>query len=229
MVGDRYNNVHPDVRGINMKYCRIIWVLMMVIVVVGLSLFVKVLLAHCDTMSGPIIPEAKASLEKGDITPILKWIKPENEREVRQAFLQAVKVRAQSPEAKELADRYFLETLIRLHRAGEGAPYAGLKDTPPEKIVLLADEALVNGSVDPLIKMLQDHLATSIREKFDPALKASKNKDKSIESGREYVESYVLYMHYIEGIHAAIQSKGSHDSIGAESNTNHSEPSEHTH
>jgi len=94
---------------------------------VACTAFVTVVLAHCDTMKGPIIPEAKASLEKGDITPILKWIKPECETEVKAAFSLAVKVRGKSPEAKELADKYFFETLIRLHRAGEGAPLQGLR------------------------------------------------------------------------------------------------------
>src|SRR5512138_2915043 len=83
--------------------------------------------AHCDTMGGPVIADAKVALAKGDLTPVLKWVKPENEPEVRTAFTQTLKVRAQGPEARELADRYFFETLVRIHRAGEGAPYTGLK------------------------------------------------------------------------------------------------------
>jgi len=195
-----------------MKVWKIICALFLLTAVVCVSVFVPAVLAHCDTMSGPVIPEAKAALEKGDITPILKWIKPEYETEVKKAFELAVQVRDKSPEAKELADKYFLETLIRLHRAGEGAPYTGIKDTPPEQIVTLADEALANGSADEMIKKIQTHLASAIREKFNKALKASKNKDKSIESGREFVEAYVQYVHYVEGIHAAIMSTEIHHS-----------------
>jgi hypothetical protein len=78
--------------------------------------------SHCDTTGGPVIPEAKAALEKGDVTPILKWVKKENELEIKSAFAKAIAVRARGPEAKELADQYSIENLVRLHRAGEGAP-----------------------------------------------------------------------------------------------------------
>lgn len=168
--------------------------------------------AHCDTMSGPIIPEARAALEKGDITPILKWVKPENEAEVKAAFAQAVQVRAKGPEAKELADKYFLETLIRLHRAGEGAPYTGIDSKPVEPIVAMADKALKEGAADEMIKEMSGHMREAINEKFKKALQAGKDKDKDVQAGRAFVEAYVQYMHYVEEIHAAIMSAGDHHS-----------------
>jgi hypothetical protein len=154
--------------------------------------------------------EAKAALEKGDVTPILKWIKKDNEAEIKAAFAKAVAVRAKGPEAKELADQYFLETLVRLHRAGEGAPYTGIKDEPVEPIVAMADKALAKGSADEMIKEISGHMAGAIKEKFNKALEAQKNKDKSVEAGREFVEAYVTYMHYVEGIHTTIMSAGGH-------------------
>ena len=166
--------------------------------------------AHCDTTSGPVIPEAKAALEKGDVTPILKWVKQDNEAEIKAAFTKAVAVRAKGPEAKELADQYFLETLVRLHRAGEGAPYTGIKDEPVEPIVAMADKALADGSADEMIKKISGHMAAAIKEKFTKVVEAQKNKDKSVEAGREFVEAYVIYMHYVEGIHTAIMSAGAH-------------------
>jgi Family of unknown function (DUF6448) len=166
--------------------------------------------AHCDTTSGPIIPEARAALEKGDVTPILKWVKKDNEAEIKAAFMKAVAVRVKGPEAKELADQYFLETLIRLHRAGEGAPYTGIKDEPVEPIVAMADKALTDGSADEIIKKISVHMATAIKEKFTKAVEAKKNKDKSVEEGREFVEAYVIYVHYVEGLHTAIISAGAH-------------------
>lgn len=179
-------------------------------------LFAAPAYSHCDTMSGPVIPEARAALEKGDVTPILKWIKTDNEAEIKAAFKRAVAVRSKGPEAKELADSYFLETLVRLHRAGEGAPYTGIKDEPVEPIVALADKALSDGSVDDMIKKINGHMAGAIKEKFNKALEAGKNKDKSVEAGREFVEAYVTYMHYVEGIHTAILSAGGHHHADAE-------------
>lgn len=164
--------------------------------------------SHCDTMSGPVISEARAALESGDITALLKWVQPQDEAEIKAAFAQVVKVRAKDRDARILADKYFLETLIRLHRTGEGAPYTGLKDIPPEEIVSLADEALASGSADNLIGKMQADLATAIREKFNRARQAAKSKGKSVAAGREFVESYVQYTHYVEGVHAAIAAEG---------------------
>ncbi|MDD4869053.1 MAG: DUF6448 family protein [Kiritimatiellae bacterium] len=185
---------------------------LMAVTVVGVLgvLDVGMVLAHCDTMNGPVIPEAKAALEKGDVTPILKWVKKDNEMEIKAAFTKAVAVRAKGSEAKEIADQYFLETLVRLHRAGEGAPYTGIRDEPVEPIVAMADKALADSSADTMIKRMSGHMEHAIREKFEKVLEARKHKDKSIETGREFVEAYVIYMHYVEGIHAAIMSASSH-------------------
>lgn len=179
--------------------------------------------AHCDTTSGPVIPEAKAALESGDVTPILKWVKKDSEAEIKAAFAQAVAVRAMGPEAKELADHYFLETLVRLHRAGEGAPYTGIKDEPVEPIAAMADKALADGSADEMIKKMSGHMAAAIKEKFTKAVEAQKNKDKSVEAGRKFVEAYVVYVHYIEGIHTAIMSAGAHHAEAAENEEHHAE------
>ncbi len=192
------------------------------ILAVGISyLFAASAFAHCDTTRGPVIPEAKAALEKGDVTPVLKWVKKDNEAEIKAAFAKALKVRTTGPEAKELADQYFLETLVRLHRAGEGAAYSGLKDEPVEPIVAMADKALADGSADEMIKTISGHMAEAMRARFNKALEAKKNKDKSVEAGREFVEAYVAYMHYVEGIHAAIMSTGAHHTEAGESTPAH--------
>lgn len=166
--------------------------------------------AHCDTTAGPVIPEAKAALAVGDVTPILKWIRPDNEAEVKAAFAKAVAVRTNGLAAQELADQYFLETLVRLHRAGEGAPYTGIKDEAVEPIVALADQALANGSADEMIEKITGHVANAIREKFERALEAKKHQNESVAAGREFVEAYVAYMHFVEGIHTAVMSAGGH-------------------
>jgi hypothetical protein len=166
--------------------------------------------AHCDTTGGPVIPEARTALKNGDITPILKWVKKDDEAEIRAAFAKAVAVRGKGRDVAELADQYFLETLVRVHRAGEGAPYSGIKDEAVEPIVALSDKALANGSADAMIGMIGNHMAEAIQAKFRHVLETQKNKDKSVEAGREFVEAYVTYMHYVEAVHAAIASSGSH-------------------
>ena len=158
--------------------------------------------AHCDTLAGPVVITAKAALEKGDVTPVLKWVKKENEKEVREAFTKTLAVRKHGKEAKELADMYFFETLVRIHRAGEGAPYTGLKPVEAiEPVTAESDKALESGNVDKLIKEVSDAAAKGIREKFTKAIETKKNADRSIEAGREYVEAYVVFTHYVERIY----------------------------
>jgi hypothetical protein len=167
-------------------------------------------LAHCDSINGPVIPEAVIALDNSDVTPVLKWVSGESEAEIRAAFDQAQIVRAKGTEAQQLADQHFLETLVRLHRAGEGAPYTGITDAPVEPIIAMADDALAEGSADEMIRRINRHLAQSIREKFQRVSEARGRKDDSVEAGREFVAAYVNYVHYVEGVHAAIVSAGGH-------------------
>jgi hypothetical protein len=160
--------------------------------------------AHCDTLGGPVVKEGRTALESGNITPVLKWVKPDRETELRAAFDKARSVRALGPDARGLADLYFLETLVRLHRAGEGAPYTGLKDEPLDPIIDLSDKALAGGSAQALVQAISGHMASVLGERFRAALEAMKIKDASVEAGREFVEAYVIFTHYVEAVHAAI-------------------------
>lgn len=165
--------------------------------------------AHCDTLGGPVITTAQLALKTGDVTPALKWVKPEYEAEVRSAFARAMYVRSQGPEARELADTYFFETLVRLHRAGEGAPYTGLKSEPAEPEIAATDNALETNSVEALVKMLTDEVSLSVRRRFARTAETRMHADDSIVAGRKYVATYVELTHYVEGLHKAAVG-GSH-------------------
>jgi hypothetical protein len=171
--------------------------------------------AHCDTLDGPVVQTARVALENGDVTSLLKWVQPDDEKEIRVAFQKTLAVRAKGDEAKELADMYFFETLVRIHRAGEGAPYSGLK--PGESVdpaVALADKALESGSVDKLVNVLTKAMANGIREHFQHASETRKHADDSLAAGREFVKAYVIFTHYVEGLHAIIKGSGGHHGGG---------------
>lgn len=155
-----------------------------------------------ETTDGPVVTAAKTALEKGDVTPALKWVKKDREADIREAFQKTLAVRKLGPEAKELADKYFLETLVKIHRAGEGLPDAGLRPAGAEveAAVAKADEALISGRVQPLAKELADAVADGIRKRFDRAHAAKENADSSAEAGRESVEAYVEFIRYIEQV-----------------------------
>jgi len=193
------------------KTLTLVKIVSVVIVLLGCGmLLVNTVRAHCDTLNGPVVLTAKTALEKGDVTPVLKWVKKEHEAEVKAVFQKTLAVRAKGPDAKEVADRYFLETLVRLHRAGEGEPYTGIKDEPAEPIVALADQALDRGSADAVIEKVTAHVAEGIRERLKRAVEAKKHAEQSVEAGREFVEAYVQYMHYVEGIHSAAMATSAH-------------------
>jgi hypothetical protein len=167
--------------------------------------------AHCDTLDGPVVTDARLALEKGDVTPVLKWVKPAAEAEIREAFRKTLLVRAKGAEAREMADLYFFETLVRVHREGEGAPYTGLKPADAvEPIIAMSDKALDSGSVDPLLKAVTEDVAKGIRERYRHVLEAKKHAKESVDAGRRFVEAYVIYTHYVEHLHADATTNPSH-------------------
>ena len=158
--------------------------------------------AHCDTMNGPVVTAAKTALESGDPTPMLKWVREEDEPEIRKVFEKSVAVRKLSSQARDVADLYFFETLVRVHRAGEGVPYTGLEPAGTvEPAIVMADEALAKGTADTLVQELTETVAAGLRVRFEHALAARKQADASVQAGREYVAAYVEFIHYAERVH----------------------------
>jgi hypothetical protein len=60
---------------------------------------------------------------------------------------------------------------------------------------------LQTGSVDALAEKIGDAVRDGIKKRFRKAFDKKKPADHSVEAGREFVESYVQYVHFIEGIH----------------------------
>jgi len=166
--------------------------------------------AHCDTISGPVVADAKQALASRDVTPVLKWLKQGDEAEVRRVFDQTITVRRLSPAAEELADRFFFETVVRLHRAGEGAPYTGLRHENPEPVIRLTDDALSSGSHEALIQALNSHVKSEVARRFEAARAAKSKAASSVEAGRQYVGAYVELTHFVERVHSALLAPEAH-------------------
>ncbi len=158
--------------------------------------------AHCDSVNGPVVQAARSALEAGEITPLLRWVKPEQEKELRAAVTQALAARRQGGAAAALAQRYFSETAVRLHRAGEGAAYSGLKDSPVPPEIAAVDSALDNGTFGPVSSELGDAIAAALRRRFAAAAAARAHAGESVAAGRAYVAAYVELVHYAEAVHA---------------------------
>lgn len=165
--------------------------------------------AHCDTLDGPVIKDAHKALEAKDITPVLKWVKAKDEKAVKAAFNKALAAKRASVEA---AHNKFFATLVKIHRAGEGAPFTGLKPAGAvEPAVAEADKALASGSADALVKLVTDDITAGIKKRYERAAAAYKHKDESVAQGREFVEAYVDFTHYVEKLHMNAFGKGAHD------------------
>lgn len=173
------------------------------LLIASLALFLmpRKAIAHCDTMDGPTAIDGITALETGNINHAFKWIMPEFEHELQHIFELTMKVRVLSPEAKELADRYFLENLVRIHRAGEGAPFEGLlpSGTPIDEKVAAADKSIALGNLSPLEGMFTDEEMHVLQEKFAKA-EALKDYDiNNVAEARKYVEAYVTFFKLAEG------------------------------
>ena len=162
--------------------------------------------AHCDSLDGPVVKAAQKALADRDITPALIWVRAEDEQEVRSAFDRTLTVRALGADAKALADRFFFETIVRLHRAGEGEPYTGLKPAGRDlgPVIPAADAALDQQSPETLRALMQSTLDDGLRRHFDKALRARQFAPADVVAGRQFVQSYVAYMHYIERVYDAM-------------------------
>lgn len=180
------------------------------LVIIGALVLPLPLLAHCDSMDGPVVQAARAALATNTVELVLVWVQPEDEQEIRDAFARTVHVRATGGEARDLADLWFFENLVRVHRAGEGEPYTGLKPAgyPVPAGIARADEALVEGSVDDLVRELADHVAQSLRERFDRVVELSEHPPADVAAGRARVRAYTEYMHYVEALHTLLTGEG---------------------
>jgi len=170
------------------------------------------LLAHCDGVDGPVVTAAKQALEAGDVNPVLIWVSKKDESEIRNAFQKTLAVRKLNPEAKELADMYFFETLVRIHRAGEGEPYMGIKPAGRDlgPAVPAADKAIADGKLEPLYKILIDKIHEGLHEKFKEVMKKKDFKKNDVDAGREFVEAYVPFVHYVEALYDTAAKGGGH-------------------
>ncbi len=165
--------------------------------------------AHCDAWDGPVIQEAQQALQDGNVDPTLKWVPREAEDEIKAAFKRTLAVSEAGEEARELAELWFLETLVRIHREGEGASYRGLQPAGQiDTAVELADRALVKGSADELAERISQAVARQILTRFDNAAEHRLSSAESTEAGREFVEAYVDYVHFVEEIHHLLQHGG---------------------
>ena len=157
-------------------------------------------LGHCDGIDGPVVTLARKALEAAKVNLVLPWVRKEDEGEIRHSFEHALAVRGLGPKAKSLADHHFFETLVRVHRAGEGAGFTGLKPAGRDlgPAIPAADRALEDGSVEKVVDLVTEAVRQGVHRHFHEAMSRRSFGPDDVAAGRAYVEAYVAYVHYVE-------------------------------
>lgn len=167
--------------------------------------------AHCDRVNGPVAVAAKQALETGDVSKALIWVGEEQSEELKSKFKQSLKVYNSGEESRKLAERYFMETTVRLHREAEGMPYTGLKPAQSSsEDIQTAEQALESGNLSPVNDLLAKEIRQKTNELYQHAMEAKDKRGQSVEAGRQWVNAYVRYIVYVHSLYQKIQAGPAH-------------------
>ncbi len=183
--------------------------LLIILLFLGLWVIPQNAFAHCDSYDGPVVKDALKALENNNPGLVMKWIDAKHEKEIKDLFSKTMKYRSGDKEIYALLEKHFLETLVRVHREGEGEPYTGLKPAGTTKqIIQLTDTALEEQDFDGFLLKFNGHVNEILKEKYKKVAQLDKVKNESVQKGRDYVAAYVDYTHTIEIMHDILEHTG---------------------
>lgn len=180
------------------------------LIAVVILLLAPAAFAHCDWVNGPVVADARTALAKGDLAPVLRWVPAGSEPEIRRAFERTLAARAAGGATRELADQWFFETVVRVHRASENEPFTGLKgaEYKPEAGIEMADHAIEAASLEEVEAKLTASVRAELRKRYAATMEAKKHADESVQAGRHYVHTYAEFIHYVDGVHRTAVGEG---------------------
>jgi len=186
--------------------------IILALLLINIIFYPAAALAHCDGIDGPVVLAAKEALKTGDVNLILIWVQKNDEAEIRHVFNHALKVRELGEDARKLADTFLFETLVRIHRAGEGAPYTGLKPAGRDlgPAIPAADNAINTGSAKQVLKLLNEAVHEGLHKRFVNVQELKEFDKTDVEAGREFVKAYVEFLHYVEPIYEIATKEAGH-------------------
>lgn len=161
---------------------------------------------HCDSIDGPVVTAAREALEEGRVEIALAYVPESGEQEVSAAFDRAMRARKLGPEGREIGDLHFFETMVRVHRQGEGAPYTGLKpaglDVGP--VIPVAEYAIRVGAADRLVEVLTGAVRDEVEKRFEHAMELKPHASEGVGAARQYVEAMLGLEVWSNNIYKAI-------------------------
>lgn len=154
---------------------------------------------HCDSLDGPVVTAANNALEHEDIKLILPYVPKSAEQEVLDCYDMVMQARKHGGAARDAAYQLFYETTVRLHRAGEGEPFTGIKPAGMDHgpVVGLAEHAIRDESPAKVIDFLKAMVEDEVNKRFAEVM------DKKHQPGldntdtmREYVSAMLGFQVY---------------------------------
>jgi hypothetical protein len=163
------------------------------------------------------VKAAKKALETGNINYVLIWIQKESEKELKSVFEKTLRARKTGKEAQEVADDWFFETAIRLHRAGEGAPYTGLKPAGLDEgpVVPRTEKAIETGDANEAIRFILHAVEEDLTHRFNDVMAKKTYEVNDVAAGRAYVAAFIGWVVYTHHLYTSITGGGGHAEKGS--------------
>lgn len=163
---------------------------------------------HCDSLDGPVVVAARKAIEAGDVDLVLPYVHAGGEGELRAAFERTLSARALGGEARHVADRWFFETAVRVHRSGEGAPFTGLKpaglDVGP--VIPAAERALESGSTDELLEVMCGAIRAQVEARHEHAMALKRHAGEGVAEARSYVDAMLGFEVWAHGVYRQVMA-----------------------
>ena len=165
---------------------------------------------HCDSLDGPVVRAAQRALAAGDVALVLPYVPKAGEQEVIDVFAKVVSARQANTLCREVADRHFFETVVRIHRAGEGAAFTGLKpaglDVGP--VIPVAEKAIESGNAAALEDVLVTAVREQLAERFHHLGHLRENAHRGVDGARAYVQSMLGLQVWAHSLYQATRTTG---------------------
>jgi hypothetical protein len=153
------------------------------------------------------------ALETGNINHVLIWIPEASEKELKNVFARTLRARKSGGDAQDVADDWFFETAIRLHRAGEGAPYTGMKPAGLNEgpVVPKAEKAIETGNPDESIGFILKTIEDDLKHRFHHVMDKKRYDVDDVAAGREFIEAFIGWVVYSHHLYVNVTGGGGHE------------------
>ena len=153
---------------------------------------------YIDSMDGPVVKAAEKALEMEDVKYVLPYVSSKDEKEIKDSFEKTILVRELSGDAAELADYWFFETTVRLHRREEEKAYTGLKSAGTDwgPIIPKIDQAIETENIDELLNFILNFIREDIKSRFDDLLSKKDYDPDDVDDARDYINTREEFIEY---------------------------------